>query len=77
MLSLDASLEFVFDSSGVFYLDLFVFSLLRGKDKPNHVQGMSNALSTEGYINISEKANQASLTPSDIQVVKKLQKLED
>ena len=42
----------------------FSLSLLRGKEKPTHVRAIANALSTEGYIKISEEANWASLTRS-------------
>ena len=55
---------------------MFNLSLLRGKDKYTHVQAVANSLKSEGYINIAEEANLASLTRDDISVVKTLD-LED
>ena len=49
---------------------MFNLSLLRGKDKYTHVRAVANSLKSEGYINIAEEANLASLTRDDISVVK-------
>lgn len=56
---------------------MFNLGLLKGKDEQTHIWVIANSLRTEGYVTISKEANQASLTPGDIQVVKKLQELGD
>ena len=50
----------------------FNLSLLRGKDKFTHVRAIANSLINEGYIKIANDASLASLTRSDLTVVKVL-----